>query len=99
LLDSSTQEARMPTPFEIVWQLSPDAKPVVLRAVSDANAATIAFGEELDRLRGHAAPGEVLVRSGAGDQPPRLREALHQASAGREQEPQEAEHQSAVVSS
>jgi hypothetical protein len=73
----------MSTPgFEIVWQISPDSTPVVLRSATDANEATIAFSEELARLRGHAAPGEVLVRGGAGDPRPFLREALSQGAVG-----------------
>jgi hypothetical protein len=67
--------------FEIVWQISPDSTPVVLRSATDANEATIAFSEELARLRRHAAPGEVLVRSGEGNQRPFLREALPQGTA------------------
>jgi hypothetical protein len=76
MLRTGTQEAGMPAPFEIVWQISPEAAPVVLRSVPDANAATIAFGEELRRLRGHAAPGELLVRRGEDTHPPRLRQPL-----------------------
>jgi hypothetical protein len=75
-LRTSKQEVGMPSPFEIVWQISPDSRPVVLQSVTDANAATIAFGEELSRLQRQAAPGEVLVQTGAGDQRPLLRQPL-----------------------
>jgi hypothetical protein len=82
-LRKGTQEAGMPAPFEIVWQISPEAAPVVLRSVTDANAATIAFGEELRRLRGHAAPGELLVRRGEDTHPPRLRQPLKSTAENR----------------
>ena len=72
--------------FEIVWQISPDGAPVVLRSVWDANAATIAFSEELTRLRGHRAPGELLVRGGEGDQHLFLREDLKRSPADRGQQ-------------
>ena len=85
----------MHAPFEIVWRISPDHAPVVLRSATDANAATIAFSEELIRLRGHAAPGEVLVRS-AGNQRPLLREALTRGTADGEQ--QDAERYGAGIS-
>jgi hypothetical protein len=54
----------------------------VLRSATDADEATIAFSEELTRLRGHAAPGEILIRTGEGYQRPWLREALTHDAAG-----------------
>jgi hypothetical protein len=96
-LGSGTEEVDMHAPFEIVWQLSPDSTPVVLRSMTDANEATIAFSEELARLREHAAPGELLMRTGEGKQRPFLREAPTQGSADGEQEPRDADRHGAGV--
>ena len=62
--------------FEIVWQASLAEAPIVLRSAADANEATIAFLEELARLRAREATGELLVRNGDGAVHPRLRQPL-----------------------
>jgi len=59
--------------FEIVWQASSGAAPVVLRSATDADETTLAFFEELARLRRLAAPGELLVRNGDRARGPLLR--------------------------
>jgi hypothetical protein len=87
----------MHAPFEIVRQLSPDSTPVVLRSMTDANEATIAFSEELARLREHAAPGELLMRTGEGKQRPFLREALTQGTADEGQQQRDADRHGAGV--
>ena len=68
--------------FEVVWHASPADAPVVLRSTVDANEATIAFIEELARLRRQEAPGDLLVRKGIDRkgtpaQPPLLRQPLN----------------------
>lgn len=47
--------------FVIVHLTAPDADPIVLRSVGDADAATVAFADALQRLRAKRARGEVLV--------------------------------------
>jgi len=68
--------------FEIVWHASPADTSVVLRSTVDANEATIAFIEELVRLRRQEASGELLVgkgsdRKGTHAQPTLLRQPLN----------------------
>jgi hypothetical protein len=58
------KEAVVQARFEIVWQPSPAEAPIVLRSAVDANAATMAFHEELVRLRSQEATGELFMRSG-----------------------------------
>lgn len=47
--------------FVIVHLANPRAAPIVLRSARDADAATVTFAEELQRLRAKRAQGEVLV--------------------------------------
>jgi hypothetical protein len=66
-------------PFEIVWRTSPAEEPIVLRSAADANEATMAFHEELARLRRQDATGELMMRKGIDGkgihaQPPLLRQ-------------------------
>jgi hypothetical protein len=70
------QESVMQSQFEIVWQASADEVPIVLRSATDANEATIAFREELARLRTQEATGELLVRNGDRSHPALLRQPL-----------------------
>jgi len=68
--------------FEVVWRAAPADTWVVLRSTVDANEATIAFIEELARLRRQEASGELLVRKridrkGTSAQPPLLRQPLN----------------------
>ncbi len=68
--------------FEIVWQTSPAEEPTVLRSAADANEATMAYHEELVRLRRQEAPGELMMRKGIEGkgthaQPPLLRQSLN----------------------
>ena len=49
--------------FEVLLQASSAAEPLVLWSGSDSNEATMAFHEELRRLRTQGATGDVLVRS------------------------------------
>jgi hypothetical protein len=68
-------------PFEIVWRTSPAEESIVLRSAADANEATMAFHEELVRLRRQEAPGELMMRKGIEGkdthaQPPLLRQVL-----------------------
>jgi len=63
--------------FEIVWRTSPAEEPIVLRSAADANAATMAFHEELARLTVQEASGEVFVRNSTHAQPPLLRQSLN----------------------
>ena len=63
--------------FEVVWQPSPADTPAVLTSTADANAATMAFHEELARLTVQEAPGEVFVRNSTRAQPPLLRQFLN----------------------
>ena len=62
--------------FEVVWQPSRAEAPIVLRTAPDAIAATLAFREELARLRTQEAPGELLVRNGDRVRPPLVRQPL-----------------------
>jgi hypothetical protein len=70
------QESVMQTQFEIVWQATPAEAPIVLRLATDANEATMAFREELARLRTQEATGELIVRNGERTHPPLLRQPL-----------------------
>ena len=63
--------------FEIVWHASPAEEPIVLRSTVDANEATMAFIEELVRLRRQEASGELFVRNGTHAQPTLLRQPLN----------------------
>ncbi len=47
--------------FVIVLLANPRVAPIVLRSARDADAATLAFADELQRLRAKRAKGEVLV--------------------------------------
>ena len=49
----------------------------MLRSAADANAATMAFHEELARLTVQEASGEVFVRNSTHAQPPLLRQSLN----------------------
>jgi hypothetical protein len=66
----------VPNRFEIVWQASSAETPIVLRSAADANEATIAFHEELARLRSQQATGELLMWKGDRVRPPFLRQPL-----------------------
>jgi hypothetical protein len=66
----------VPTRFEIVWQAASADAPIVLQSAADANEATVAYHEELARLRMQEAPGELLVRNGDRVRPPLLRQPL-----------------------
>ena len=62
--------------FEIVWQPSPAEAPIVLRSTVDADEATMAFHEELARLRTQEATGELFMRKGDRVRPPLFRQPL-----------------------
>jgi hypothetical protein len=62
--------------FEIVWQPSPSEAPIVLRSAVDANEATMAFHEELARLRSQEATGELFMRKGDSARHPLVRQPL-----------------------
>ena len=62
--------------FEIVWKPSPAEAPIVLRSAIDGNEATMAFHEELARLRTQEATGELFMRKGDRVHPPLLRQPL-----------------------
>jgi hypothetical protein len=48
--------------YEVLQQASSAAEPIVLWSGSDSNEATMAFHEELRRLRTEGATGDVLVQ-------------------------------------
>jgi hypothetical protein len=62
--------------FEIVWQPSPAEAPIVLRSAVDADDATMAFHEELARLRIQEATGELVMRKGDRARLPLFRQPL-----------------------
>ena len=62
--------------FEIVWQPSPAEAPTVLRSAVDANEATLAFHEELARLRTQEATGELFMRKGDRARHPLVRQPI-----------------------
>ena len=62
--------------FEIVWQPSSAEAPTVLRSAVDANEATLAFHEELARLRTQEATGALFMRKGDRAGRPLVRQPL-----------------------
>jgi hypothetical protein len=70
------KESVVQTQFEIVWQPSPAEAPIVLRSAVDANEATMAFHEELARLRSQEATGELFIRKGDRARHPLMRQPL-----------------------
>jgi hypothetical protein len=62
--------------FEIVWQPSPAEALIVLRSAVDADDATMAFHEELARLRIQEATGELVMRKGDRARLPLFRQPL-----------------------
>ena len=62
--------------FEVVLQSSSADEPIVLRTATDPNEATMAFHQELQRLRTQGATGEVLMRIDDQPQRPLLRQPL-----------------------
>ena len=70
------QEFVVPPRFAIMVQASPADEPVVLRTAADPNEATMAFHEELRRLRTEGATGELLMRKHDQTHHPLLRQPL-----------------------
>ena len=66
----------MPTRFEIVWQAASADAPIGLQSAADANEATVAYHEELARLRTQQTTGELVMRKGDRVRPPLLRQPL-----------------------
>jgi hypothetical protein len=62
--------------FEVVFQAPPGDAPIVLRSTADANEATMAFHEVLQRLRRQMATGELIVRNADCALVPLLRQPL-----------------------
>jgi len=55
--------SRRPLQFDVVFEAPLANERIVLQSVTDANEATLAFHEELRRLRVLRATGELLVRN------------------------------------
>ena len=69
-----------PHQFEIVFQAPPGNKCIVLESAADANEATTAFHEALQRLTIEGAIGELLVRNRRDADHPLLRLPLENHS-------------------
>jgi hypothetical protein len=54
--------------FEIVFRPDSDEAPIPLESVGDANQATMAFHDQVQRLTREGTPGELVIMNRNGNQ-------------------------------